>query len=199
MKVEDLAKGSTLNKFLNSDQVPYDQKREMVDTLMKFFAHQFKQILDYSGEQIYLFHSDPHVGNYIVTENATGPKMAVIDRSMYLKLKREDIEVLQNLFKEQNPTRFVNQFVTRVLDEKGVTDNSQRRTVWFKVWSALGKELGSQAVRGKLDNFSLLRTMFSELDNAGVKAPLKMRLMVRNIGAFRELGQKYGLKLDDYM
>lgn len=198
IKSEDFASGLTLNKFLSSKEIPTENKKQMVNTLMKFFAFQFK----HPG---YLFHSDPHVGNYIIDDK--GKRLAVIDRSMYLRLKKEDVDVLQGLLKGENPTAFVNQFMTRVLDEWGVDNPLQRRRIWFGVWAALGKEKGSQVIGRKQDNFALLRTMFNSMDHTGLKdpegielkVPLKLRLMIRNIEAFRRLGEKYGLRLEDYV
>ncbi|MBI4035636.1 M48 family metalloprotease [Candidatus Daviesbacteria bacterium] len=210
IKAEDLANGPTLNKLLKSNRVSPEQKKEIVATLMKFFAFQFKFALTDSQErQFYQFHSDPHLGNYIAldTENLS---LSVIDRSMYLKIQQEDVDLLQGLVRGTNSTKFVNQFITRVLDIRGVTSKVQRRAIWLQTWSALGRELGSQVINGKIDNFLLLRTLFNQLDSFGLdkskgpnepasSVPLNLRLMIRNIAAMKKLAEKYGLKLEDYI
>lgn len=197
MKSETLAPGKTANQFLNDQSVSFQQKQEVVRILSRFFIHQLKgePVVDAGGNKYHLVHSDPHVGNYMVDVSGATPRIGVIDRSMYLKLQEADIKVLEKLAVSGNDNEFVYGFVDRVLDINKIR-GIQRTITRGRVFVGVGAEYAKQKARGKIDRFSLMRVMLSTLADAKVDVPLELRLMIRNIGAFQELGRRYGVDFE---
>lgn len=197
LKSETLAPGKTANQFLNDQSISFEQKQEVVRTLSRFFIHQLKgePVVDAGGQRYHLVHSDPHVGNYMVDVSGAVPRIGVIDRSMYLKLQEADIKVLEKLAVSGNDNEFVYGFIDRVLDINKVR-GVQRTITRGRVFAGVGAEYVKQRTRGKIDRFSLMRVMLSTLSDAKVDVPLELRLMIRNIGAFQELGRRYGVDFE---
>lgn len=116
---------------------------------------------------------------------------------MYLKLGKEDMDVLTMLAKGTENTAFLNAFIKRILDLSKYRNGVSRNLVWGRVWAKVGKEWGDQRLKGKVDNFALLRTALSELTNMKLEIPFDYELMIRNIGAMKELLDRQGMKLED--
>lgn len=197
LKSETLAPGKTANQFLNDQSISFEQKQEVVRTLSRFFIHQLKgePVADADGKKYHLVHSDPHVGNYMVDISGGSPKIGVIDRSMYLKLEEKDIRVLEKLAVSGNDNEFVYGFIDRVMDINKVR-GVQRAVTRARVFGGVASEYAKQRIRGKVDRFSLMRVMIGGLAEAKMDVPLELRLMIRNIGAFQELGRKYGVDFE---
>lgn len=197
LKSEDLAGGRTVNQFLNDESVEPGIKQKVVKELSRFFLFQMKQpvSVDEQGRPQFLIHSDPHIGNYMV-DLATGkPRLGVIDRSLYLHLAQEDINVLQNLIVRGNNTEFVESFIDRVLDLNKVRGR-QRVVIKGTMFSKLAAEAARQMARGGVNRFALMRTMMTEFSNKDMDIPLNLRLMIRNVGAFQELARRYNIDLE---
>ncbi len=201
VKVEDRVQGMTLNKLLKEEAVSQKEKREALERVARFFTFQLREpLVDEEGRKQYLVHSDPHVGNYVVDLSGETPRIGVIDRSMYIKLAQEDVDVLKLLLQPGNETRFLNAFVGRVLDVNKVRNRQQRSRIWISTWSGIARELGRQFVgRRGTDNFSILRVALGQLVNQKMEVPLELRLMIRNVGALKALMGRHGLKLEDYV
>ena len=123
---------------------------------------------------------------------------------MYLKLKEEDIKVLEKLVLPGNDNDFVYSFIDRVLDFNKVR-GIQRAVITTNVLAPVYLEYRRQQSRGGVNRLGLMRTMFQALTDARVYAPfnarrldvpLNLRLMIRNIGAFQELGRRYGVDFE---
>ncbi|MBI2012289.1 M48 family metalloprotease [Candidatus Daviesbacteria bacterium] len=202
LKSEKRAHVQTVNKFLNDPSVNFDQKKELVAMLGQFFVHQLKadSFTDEQGRENVLVLSDPHVGNSIVEIINEKFRLAIIDRHMYLKLSVEDLEVLKPLITGGNYNDFIYSFLGRVMDLNSdkVKSKFDKTKITGKIIGIVAKEYAFQRVRGSVDRFSLMRTILEQLANEGLDVPLRLRLMIRNIGAFKELMQKYDLKLEDY-
>lgn len=205
LKSETLAPGQTINKFLNDPSVNFEEKQEAVTTLIRFFIHQFKvQPFEDEEGKFNLVHSDPHVGNYLIDGKGNYPKFGVVDRSMYLKLSEQDIKVLEKLILPGNDNDFVYSFIERVLDINKVR-GIQRAIITVNVLAPVYLEYRRQQVKGNINRLELMRTMFQALADSRVYSPLNakrldvplsLRLMIRNIGAFQELGRRYGVKFE---
>lgn len=198
VKSEDLAKGDTVNRVLNDPNVDAQTKRTIVESMGRFFIYQLKAgdfSTDLQGRQVRLVHSDPHVGNYIVDPNDPEFRIGVIDRSLYLKMEKEDINVLDKLVTSTNSTDFVWSFVNRVMDLNKVR-GIERVKVQARVIAKVGKEFARQYVQGNVNKTLLLKSMLGELSSEGMDVPLNLRLMIRNIGAFQELSRKYGINFE---
>lgn len=213
-KMERRGQGPTLNKLLADPNVSLEQKRAVLTELRHFFDFQMEKVYqDEKGQEFYMFHADPHVGNYLV-DLAQGTNIGVIDRHMYLKLVPADVAVLKKLMVGGNDNDFVYSFVERVLDTNRITGAVERRTLEARVIGTVVKEYLTQRIRGKVDRFALLGTMLNEFSNimrkadaeeladrnvdvvggmVSLKVPLGLRLMVRNIGALKELQSRYNL------
>lgn len=206
MKSEDLAGGKTANQFLKDQSVNFAQKQEVVRALSRFFIHQLKRqaSLEEGGKKLRLIHSDPHIGNYMVDTASGQIKVGVIDRSMYLKLEDADMKVLEKLMLPGNDSEFVYGFIDRVLDINKVR-GIQRSVITSYVMLSVGTEYKRQQVKGHINRFDLMRTMISTLSDSKLfghfslkrmDIPLNLRLMIRNIGAFQELGKRYQIDFD---
>jgi hypothetical protein len=195
VKSEQKARGKTVNQLLKDDQVLPSVKRETVRKLGTFFKHQLKTpITDDSGKEVYYMHSDPQIGNYI-TESTEAAPLAVIDRSMYLKLEKEDAELLNNLIEGQDYRAFLSTFVDRVLDLNKVRGNGERSRVMRNVFLGVIKEYALGAVFGRVDNFGLLKAAMIQIGQSGLDIPLNLRLGIRNVGAMHGLTRRQGLDL----
>lgn len=197
LKSEDLAAGETVNRLLNNDRVDLETKRRAISAMARFFAFQMKgnAFVNADGKRFYLIHSDPHVGNYIADVSEESPRIGVIDRSLYLKLVEDDIKVLERLVVNGNNTEFANSFISRVLDINKVR-GVQRLIIQNRVFAKLAVEVAQQMARSGVNRFALMRTMLTELSNAKMDVPLNLRLMIRNIEAFRQLGRRYGVDFE---
>lgn len=198
IKSEDQVEGRTINQVLKDNAVDDETKKNLVQAMGQFFLYQLRgnSFQDQDGKPYFLVHSDPHIGNYMadVKPESTDLKIGVIDRSLYLKLSEKEVRTMEKLIKGTNPNDFVYSFVELVLDENKDRGLERVKTT-AAVFVALAKEYRSQMVGGKMDKFALLQTLMSELTNQKKDIPLRLRLMIRNIGALQELTKRYGLDL----
>lgn len=197
VKSEDLAKGRTVNQILNDNSIDAQTKRRIVDSISRFFIYQLKKdpFVDEDEARFYLIHSDPHIGNYIVDTSEVDLAVGVIDRSLYLRLEEKDINVLGKLITTSNSTDFVWSFVNRVLDINKVR-GPERSKAQRRVIGNLAKEVAFQLFHGGFNKTLLLRSILTELSKEQLDVPLNLRLMIRNIGAFQELGKRYGVDFE---
>lgn len=200
IQLETRAHGRTLNQILNDETVDIEVKRGLIMQLNEFFAHQLKnKDFDKNGEVV--IHSDPHAGNYMVDFAGGRARIGVIDRHMYLRQKREDIEAIERLIIGGNDNEFVYGFVDRVIDLN--RDREEVRTklaspegeyaIVQSVISAVALEYGKQRVTGNIDRKVLMRTLLTALRNNGLRIDLDPRLMIRNIEATREQSERFGV------
>lgn len=198
VKSEELAPGRTVNQVLNDSNVDPQIKKRVVESLSRFFVYQLKKGVFHNneeGKQVRLVHSDPHVGNYIVDPEDPKLKVGVIDRSLYLKMEDGDISVLDKLATASNSNDFVWSFVNRVMDLNKVR-GIERLKVQGRVIGNIAKEFAYQFAHGGVNKTLLLRSILGELSKEGMDVPLNLRLMIRNIGAFQELGRRYGVDFE---
>lgn len=191
LKVETLGEGRTVNQFLNDKSIEAAKKQKVIESLSNFFIYQLKNpsYIDGQGNRMHIKQSDPHIGNFLITNEGSNPKIGVIDRDYYLHLDRPDVEVLNKLMHEQNPHVFASSFIDRLLEVNKVR-GLQKQIQKGKI---LGK-LGLQLAGGESDNMMLLRTLITEFTSSGMEVPIGMRIMIRNVEAFKKLNRKYGLE-----
>lgn len=209
LKSETRADGQTLNKFLKNKNVSLESKKTAVEQVSRFFLNQLRHAPTFTdGDKTYrLIHADPHTGNYMIGENGQA-RIGIIDRHMYLKVGEKDVRALEKMVSSGNDNDFVYSFIDRVLDINDVPDD-QRNGIRNGVFGKLALEYAKQRIRGKVDRLSLMKTMLSQLSEAEVvemvsghvgtrrlDVPLNLRLMIRNIGAFQELGRRYGVDFE---
>lgn len=207
LKSETKARMQTVNQFLHDNNVSQEDKKGIVQSMGRFLSYQLSHapVVTEGGRNYRLLHSDPHVGNYVVDTSGGRPRIAVIDRHMYLKLEEQDVAVLEKLVKGGNDNDFVYSFIDRVLDTNNA-QGTQRQIITNKVFGNLRLEYIKQRIKGKVDRFSLMRTMLSKLSEAevigkdgnkqNIDIPLNLRLMIRNIGALQELARRNGVDIE---
>lgn len=201
VKSEDLAKGQTLNKVLNDPSVPPSQKQALVQLVSSFFEFQTKMPLkDPEGNEYYLVHSDPHIGNFMVDLSSGQPKIGIIDRNMYLRMEKADVDLFRPLMEGKSYGSMLEPMVERLLDINKITGEADRRSIKNRILHGVRGEFVIQTweslkrLRLKPDNFALLRKFMGEASGSGLTLPLEYQLMIRNIEAFRELQKRYAVK-----
>jgi predicted unusual protein kinase regulating ubiquinone biosynthesis (AarF/ABC1/UbiB family) len=141
---------------------------------------------------MFLLHSDPHVGNFLVDGENEEKRIGVLDRDYYLHLSKADVEVLNKLIYEPSPRNFAGAFIERLLELNNV-GGLQKQLQKGKI---LGK-LGVQIAKGEGDNMTLMRTLLTEFSEAGMNVPIEMRVMIRNVEAFKRLNRRFGMELSN--
>ncbi len=198
LKVEEEAEGRTINKLLNDANISVNEKKETVNRLMSFFDFQLTNLAGTSetGENYYLIHSDPHVGNYMM-ENGNLTENAVLDRNMYLKINGQEANMFHNLLNTGDYKTFIDPFIDALLDKNKVINETTRNESKKRIMRSMKTEYLKQQMyrmvkfRSTVDNFSLIRSLMNECAEAKLDIPLEMRLMIRNVEIFRNLAQKY--------
>lgn len=188
LKSEDEAEGRTLNKVLKDEAVPAETKQKIISRLHDFMLFQLTVPTE---ESDFIVHSDPHVGNYMIDMSGEAPRIGVIDRSMYLKFAKEDVDVLRPLLESQDYRHFAYSLIQRMLDVNKVRGTRDRVRVTTNIMGKLISEYAKQKLSGKSSNFELFRILNAELSSRDMEVPLEMQLMVRNIAALVELQKKY--------
>lgn len=193
LKAERKAPGETLNQVLKDPEVAPEEKRKLVASLERFFYFQLRHpVEDEEGKRIYLVHSDPHVGNYIVDFGSEGVRVAVIDRNMYLRLEKEDVAVCEALIAGDGLT-FLRLLLERTLVANKITNITERGRIIADISTSVIREGLRQKVKGGQDVFGLLNLVMGKLVQYHVEVPLELRLMIRNIVALKELKRRYSV------
>ena len=168
VKIEEQCDGITLNKYLSRKDIPRESKERIIKHLIDFYDHQF----DYSpvslsnGTKIHIFHSDPHVGNYMLQPNAGETmSLSVIDRSMYLALGENDVQMFRTL-KEGDGVKFIDKFIGRCLEINGVTSH-EATNMRLKIFNKLGGEFLRQKVSNQEDTAAYLQIVMQEFADYG--------------------------------
>ncbi len=173
VKVEDQCAGTTLNKFLSNKTVSDEQKEEVVTNLLNFFQHQFDFAPQETaeGKKQYIFHSDPHAGNYMIDSEDSSRPLGAIDRSMYLALDEPDVKMFK-LLKDGQGSTFLSEFISRCLEVNGVK-GFDASLIKYKVLNQLGGEAVRQTVSGKVDTSAYLQIIMQQFTSYGEKYSLK--------------------------
>ena len=138
IKIEDICKGNTLNNILNDKDVPNETKERLLGILTQFFQFQFEYSprRNANGEKEYLFHSDPHTGNYISDTSLDKPFINVIDRNMYIVLNEDEKNIFK-LFNQGHYISFARKLISRCIDQSDLKQSSKNRlknTVLIKLF-----------------------------------------------------------------
>ena len=216
VKVEEQCAGMTLNKYLRLEGISDQEKTKAVHQLIGFFEKQmnWSPTQNEAGEDLYIFHSDPHAGNYMIEEGAD-PRLAVIDRSMYLTLDESEKSIFQDLW-EGRGLDFMKRLIDKTLEVNGVEDPMFKKKVMRDIYL----EGAKQRLRGKEDQSAFLRVLLqrfatyevdveeeegdgggeagaaggSKTEKRRVEIPMKYRLMIRNVLAMQKLRDEYSVR-----
>ena len=100
----------------------------------------------------------------------------------------------KNLLTSGDAKDFLYGFVEAALDRNNIQNQPERKSKRNKITHAMVinylKLRGKNLTKG-IDNFELLRELFEETTAAGLPIPLELRLMIRNVEAFKELQKRY--------
>jgi len=169
IKVEARSKGVTLNTLFDDRNVDSKTKSLLVERLNQFFDHQFiYPHTDKEGKVSYIFHSDPHAGNYMFDVSAgLDAPLSVIDRSMFLELDRDENEMFK-LLKNGKGTQFVQTFIKRCLELNGIDKSESEREI-RTINSELAVEKIKQKGLGKENTAKFLEIIMSRFVKYGEK------------------------------
>lgn len=192
------SEGLTLNKAREQGGGGIDMDAQ-VKTLAKLFMAQFDEsVHEVDGEKVWLFHSDPQLGNFIVDSDDTS-KQHIIDRNMYLRMTEREVGLLKKMVTEPIGTSLLGDFVDYVLDSNKIRNSATRMSIRASVMVGAGKEFVTQRLKGERDSFAMVNGILSRLSARGCDTRLEMRLMLRNVGMMDSLVGEYGNSLDDFM
>lgn len=191
VKVEDRYEGTTVNKMLNNPDVAPERKKAIVQELVNFFDFQFEtpSTVNNEGADVFIFHSDPHTGNYLTEMDQEGVNLGVIDRSMYLALGRNDVEILKRL-KDRDYIGFLSSFVESSLNKNHII-GFQRNKIKFTIFGDIGAERLAQAISHHPNPMNYLQKVMNTFAQESVDVPIEMRLMIRNVVAMDNLRKKW--------
>lgn len=137
IKVEELCEGKTLNNIFNDKEISIEQKQFLASLVTQFFEFQFEfsPRKDANGNNQYLFHSDPHTGNYISDTTSQDAQISVIDRNMYIELNEKERNVFR-LFNNGKFKDFAQQLISLCVDQcelKPRTKNRLKSSIIIKL------------------------------------------------------------------
>jgi hypothetical protein len=128
-----------------------------------------------------LLHSDISPGNLRIMD---GGKVAILDRSMFLKFSRKDRMLLKSITDATTPQQRASAIVSGLaeLQEEAVS-------------KADVKKIAERVISSLKDETSLEGTMLKGLVAAqreGLKVPLRFQLLVKNLNSLRVMAEKVG-------
>lgn len=167
VKIEEQHSGITLNKMLRSDEFSRESKSLIVAKLLDFFDYQFETptLTAVDGESLFVFHSDPHAGNYMLDPDSDDSQLGVIDRSMYLALEAKDVEMFK-IMKAEKGREFITQFVERCLEINGL-EGAEFSRIKSVVLGKLLIESMRQRMTGSNETSAYLQIILQEFANYG--------------------------------
>lgn len=189
IKVEQVAAGVTANTFLQSD-APEEHKQLLRQAMVQTFEHQLNfdanKVTGADGHEYTLAHSDPQVGNYMVITSGDKLRLGVIDRDMYLRLSREDVEIIKLFIDPTKGAAFLDALLNRILDLNKYRGIS-RRVTKFKIGAKVRTGVVRSQLNGGEDKLGLLQVLFESFAQEDLDIPLELQLMIRNAGLYMEL------------
>lgn len=199
LKSETEASARTVNQFLNDPHVPLERKSEAIRLLNEFLDAQLEtqSTLDQQGNPYFVVHSDPHVGNHMISINDDGQmKIGIIDRHMYLRLTPPEAHMFRRLSTNGNYREFIDPFISDILAHNNI-EEQQARGLEHRIFASLRREYFAQqfkrvaSLRGTVDNFALMRRLMQDCADANLEIPLHLRLMIRNVEAGRKIRKRF--------
>lgn len=191
VKVEQKAKGKTVNQLLKDPEIPESIKIR----LKQFFAELFQYQLDFeknkmtdeNGKEYILVHSDQHLGNYMADIDVrTGlVNFSIIDRNMYLRLERGDVEVIQALL-DKGGLAFLKSLTKRILEVNKIKNRIEKARLSSKIEGKIIIEALKDLINGrKSDQMQQLQLIFEQFALNNLDVPLNMQMMIRNSAAYQ--------------
>ncbi len=130
-----------------------------------------------------LVHSDISPGNLRIMD---GGKVAILDRSMFLKFSVSDRDLLDSIAKAKTPKERAVAIVKGLAELQEPKPLEDRvRAIESNVISALG---GESSLEG-----TMLKGLLAA-QREGLKVPLRFQLLVKNLNSLRVMAEKVGFK-----
>ncbi len=184
VKVEEFVDGQTL---VRPEELEDHDLKEIVSLITKNYSYQIMHPLKLgSGKkkrEVSLVHADVHPGNFMVSQEGGEKRVAIIDRNNYIELDARDRAMIAQLFALQDVGQRINAFVDYVIAVNDLTDIPKKRR------ANIDKELA--ALVAQQDMIALSHVMVV-LKKYGLKAPLKITLMIKNINGLHDLAKSAG-------
>ncbi|HYC34548.1 MAG TPA: AarF/UbiB family protein [Candidatus Paceibacterota bacterium] len=163
---EEYIPGTNLTSLDTLIGSPSHDARKVISLLARFYGKQLQE-----GR----LHSDVHPGNYSVTDNK---ELVVYDRNYYIDLTDQEKSAILSLF---NPFAPMPQKSERLRELMNANEDQ------VPVISAFIGSLGS----GNVDQ---AKRDLVAIKAAGVKVPLNLTLILKNVSSINSLAQKVGFK-----
>ncbi len=130
-----------------------------------------------------LVHSDISPGNLRIMD---GGKVAILDRSMFLKFSLSDRKLLDSIAKAKTPKERAVAIVKGLAElQESKPPEDRVRAIESNVISALG---GESSLEG-----TMLKGLLAA-QREGLKVPLRFQLLVKNLNSLRVMAEKVGFK-----
>jgi len=132
--------------------------------------------------------SDVHIGNIRITPNH---KVALLDRHFFLKITRQDRLFLHHLNQTEKMEDRVRVFINYLLDLDENQELRQKHQGDRKEWIAkiiedITSKLDEETLGGSISFITAL------LGKQGLKIPLRLRLLIKNIKNLEKMAQQVG-------
>lgn len=197
IKAEQRAPGRTLNAVLKDPNISSAQKQEAAYAVIELFNEQLSsppiKEKDVTGkkQEYFLMLSDPNPGNMMVDFTEEGMKCTVIDRNMYLKLTRSQMESLRSLWNGEN-NAFAREFFFAVCDANKIRGIRQKLSLAQEIKRSIEEKAGSVDLSGT-DPVRILQISLQAFEEKGLNIPLDYRLAIKNVFALQTLQERFTL------
>lgn len=166
--IEEEVDGKNLTKW--DELVSDGQDMKQITALIA--KNYFSQIT--SG----MIHSDVHIGNFRVTSDK---RVAVLDRNFFLKLSKQEQQMLQNFFNPLISLKKKKDTLFAYLAPKGGTLSQEQNRAVDELVDCIASQ-----------KFDVVRDSLISLRNSGIALPLTITLLLKNFNSLQQMTKKAG-------
>jgi len=206
VRIESLAPGVTVRKFLESPEYSDDLKREVITQIYNFNMFQYNQIPG-NGEDR-LLQSDPSIGNYHIEIIDGKPRIHILDRGLMIKMDSERAELFRKFANEgrrsagngaisavgeaylsvSEKLQLLKLLIREVLKEN---NKNNRFVVSLNLLKSITNSVIFKEAREISDIVLAVNESFAEL---GLKIPISIQLPIKNITGWKMLMKEWSQK-----
>ncbi|MFQ5953239.1 MAG: hypothetical protein ACE5JK_07550, partial [Candidatus Omnitrophota bacterium] len=137
-------------------------------------------------DEVSLVHSDVHLGNFKVTKEGN---VAILDRSLYLKLSQRDRQLFWDLIKDGSARGCLEIFLN-YLSEMEENKKLRKKGTRDKLLKSLAKSLSGDGKNLE----DLILDILVQLKRSNVNVPLRITLLVKNLQVLNKWTKKAGFE-----